>query len=175
MSSLSEKIATKGANEALSKNIKKVENELSTLNYSFNKGDVLRVSNYLLAAGRTSDAVSRQAFTKNLAEWIHTLKGGLDEDELKNFISNFEYWVNREYEKNLLDVELLAIQNFAEKGFNYREQVSGMLRKLADKVEAGEYPILLPKQPTTEELIEYAQSPEYAQHVAQYYPDAEDK
>ena len=153
MTSFSEKVLTKEASEALSNNISKVEDELKTISYSFNKNDLLRVSNYLLAAGRISDAVSRQAFTENIAQWIIALKKGLDEDELESFVSNFEYWIQREHEKNRLDVSLSDIQNFAEKGFHTREQVSQMLRELAKQVEAGEYPILLPKKLTREELF----------------------
>jgi hypothetical protein len=156
--SFSSRMRTEDASKALSENIGEVESELTLLSHSFNKNDLLRVSNTLLAAGRTAGAVSRQAFIEILASWGHTLENGLTKAELKNFSTNFQYMLEREHEKHRLDVNLASIQSSAEKGFVSREQISKMLRALAEEVENGGYPILLVPEPTKEEVLEHVKS-----------------
>ena len=141
--SFSNRMRTVEASQALSKNIEKVENELKLITRSFNKNDLLRVSNSLLAAGRTADAVSRQSFIESLSQWCHTLENGLTKDELKRFVSNFQLMLEREHDKHRLEVKLASIQSNAEKGFVFREEIAKSLRNLADEVESGEYPVLL--------------------------------
>lgn len=155
-SSFFNRMGTADASKGLSENLQKVENSLELLNYSFNKNDLLRVSNMLLATGRTADAVSRQAFIENLASWGHTLEKGLTKDELQNFIANFQHMLEREHDKHRLEVKLTEIQNAAEKGVFPREGVAKMLRDLADEVEGGGYPTLLVSSPTKEEVGETA-------------------
>ncbi len=152
--SFSDKLRTEAARKASSESVGSVEAALATLNYSFNKGDNLRVSNSLLAAGRAADIASRRIFVEDLANWGHTLKKGLTAAETKNFVQNFQYMLEREHDKQRLEARMARIQSAAESGFMPREAISKLLRELADEVDSGEYSVLLVPTPTQEEIGE---------------------
>jgi hypothetical protein len=146
--SFSDKLRTEAARKASSDSVGSVEAALATLNYSFNKGDNLRVSNSLLAAGRAADIASRRIFVEDLANWGHTLKKGLTAAETKNFV------LEREHDKQRLEARMARIQSTAESGYMPREAISELLRELADEVDSGEYSVLLVPTPTQEEINE---------------------
>lgn len=131
------------ARNALSKNIEKVESELNLVPHALNEKNRLRVSNLLLAAGRTAGAVSRQSFIEELSEWFSSLEEELNGDKLKKNLSFFQRVLEREHDKHRLEVELTSIQSAAETDLVSRETIAKMLRNLADEVESGEYSALL--------------------------------
>lgn len=150
MIGLAEEAFDKDNLENLEKDFEEIKSRMKLLNHSLNKSDFLRVSNHLLASGRMADAASRRVFIMELSRWANTLEE-IDEDDLGNFVENFQHMLRREHEKHLLDSRLVHIQNDAETGLSFSHQVAEDLRKLADEIEALAFPTLIPRMPTEEE------------------------
>lgn len=146
MERLFERMAAPKLTTELDKHLNSVHAELRLMEYSFSKGDLLRVSNALLASGRMSDTLSRQIFLKELAGWTDELNAS-DPDEITEMLANFQYVVEREYDKSRFEANLYSILSDAEKGFNPREGIARQLRELADEVENGGYSVLLHPKP----------------------------
>ncbi|WP_323002868.1 hypothetical protein [Denitromonas sp.] len=146
MERLFERMAAPKLTTELDKHLNSVHAELRQMEYSFSKGDLLRVSNALLASGRMSDTLSRQIFLKELAGWTDELNAS-DPVEITEMLANFQYIVEREYDKSRFEANLYSILSDAEKGFNPREGIARQLRELADEVESGGYATLLQPKP----------------------------
>ena len=158
MKNLISQMLDKKTTNVLDKHLDSLHTSLKLMEHSFRKGDRLRVSNDLRSAARMSEALTRQTLIQSMVFFLNK-KSSLKGAELKEYAQDLEKVMKREYEKDVLNASLCQIQNSAESGVNYREQISEMLRELADEVESGEYPTLLQRTPTREEMEE--QNKEY--------------
>lgn len=156
MKELVKQIRDEKHTKVLDKHLDSLHLSLKLMEQSFRKPDMLRVTNGLRATARMSDALTRQVFVQAMAGRLKTLSELTGADK-QNYLDDLEYILKRELEKDVLNAKISEIQNNAESGVVMREQIATELRTLADEIEAGEYPSLLQRTPSKEEVEAYQQ------------------